>query len=122
MKDFLVVGAGGFLGAMARYGAGLLVDRFWTSAFPLSTLLVNVSGSFILGLFATLTAERLDVDPRVRLFVATGFVGAYTTFSTFEFETHRLTEAGAAWWGVVNVVTSVAVGYAAVQLGVWVAR
>jgi CrcB protein len=122
MRNFLVVGAGGFLGAMARYGVNLVVARFWTIDFPLATLLINVSGSFILGLFSTLAAERLEIDPRLRLFVATGFVGAYTTFSTFEYETQRLAEAGALWWGFVNVVTSVAVGFAAVQLGVWLAR
>jgi CrcB protein len=122
MSRFLVVGLGGFLGAIARYGVALLVGTFWTREFPLATLLINVTGSFVLGLFSTLAAERLDVDPRLRLFVATGFVGAYTTFSTFEYETHRLAETGAVWWGLLNVVTSVAVGYAAVQLGVWLAR
>jgi fluoride exporter len=122
MRSFLMVGAGGFFGAMARYGVGLVVARFWTRDFPLATLLINVSGSFILGLFATLAAERLEITPQLRLFVATGFVGAYTTFSTFEYETQRLAEAGAVWWGLVNVVTSVVVGYVAVQLGVWLAR
>jgi CrcB protein len=122
MTNILVVGAGGFLGAIARYGVTLLVARFWTREFPLATFLINVSGSFVLGFFSTLAAEHLEIDPRLRLLVATGFVGAYTTFSTFEYETQRLVEAGAQWWGLVNIVTSVAVGYAAVQLGVWLAR
>jgi CrcB protein len=122
MRNFLIVGVGGFLGAVARYGVALAVALFWTREFPLATFLINVTGSFVLGLFATLAAERLQLDPRWRLFVATGFVGAYTTFSTFEYETQRLAEAGAAWWGLLNVVASVAVGYAAVQLGVWLAR
>ena len=122
MSKLLVVGLGGFLGAVARYGVTLLVATFWTREFPLATFLINVTGSFVLGLFSTLAAERFEVDPRLRLFVATGFVGAYTTFSTFEYETQRLAEAGAVWWGLVNVATSVVVGYAAVQLGVWLAR
>jgi CrcB protein len=122
MLEFLVVGLGGFLGAIARYGVNLLVATLWTRELPLATFLVNVTGSFVLGLFATLAAERLEVDPRFRLFVATGFVGAYTTFSTFEYETQRLAEGGAVGWGLVNVVASVAVGYAAVQFGVWLAR
>ena len=122
MKQVLVVGAGGFLGALARYGVTLLVAAVWARDFPLATFLINVSGAFVLGLFSTLAAERFAVDPHWRLFVATGFLGAYTTFSTFEYETQRLTEAGAAWWGLTNVVTSVVVGYAAVQLGVWLAR
>jgi fluoride exporter len=122
MKNFLLVGVGGYFGAMARYGVGIVVARFWPSDFPLATLLINVSGSFVLGLFATLAAERYALDPAWRLVVATGFVGAYTTFSTFEYETQRLAEAGSVWWALLNVATSVVVGYAAVQLGVSLAR
>jgi fluoride exporter len=122
VKRFLVVGCGGFVGAMARYGVSLAVATFWTRQFPLGTFLINVSGSFILGLFSTLAAERLMLAPEWRLFVATGFVGAYTTFSTFEYETQRLTEAGTATWAAVNVLTSVVAGFAAVWLGVKLAR
>ena len=122
MKRFLVVGCGGFIGAMARYGVSLAVATFWTRQFPLGTFVINVSGSFILGLFSTLAAERLLLAPEWRLFVATGFVGAYTTFSTFEYETQRLTEAGTAAWAIVNVLSSVVAGFAAVWLGVKLAR
>lgn len=122
MTRFLVVAIGGALGAMSRYAVSLIVARFWTRDFPLATLLINVSGSFILGLFSTFAAERSSMDPLWRLLVATGFVGAYTTFSTFEFETQRLAESGALWWGVLNIITSVAAGFAAVQLGVTLAR
>lgn len=122
MKQLLVVGVGGFLGAMARYGVGLVVVRHWTRDFPLATLLINVSGSFLLGLFSTWATERAALDPALRLLVATGFVGAFTTFSTFEYETQRLAESGAHGWAFVNVVTSVAAGYLAVRLGVSLAR
>lgn len=119
---YLVVGAGGFLGAIARYAIGVYFDSFWRRDFPLATFVINVSGCFILGLFLTLATERLAVDPRLRLFVAAGFVGAYTTFSTFEYETQRLTTSGALGWAVVNVLTSVLAGFAAVQLGVFLGR
>jgi len=119
---FLVVAAGGAAGAMTRYGVTLIVAMFWKRDFPLATLIINVTGSFILGLFATLAAERMAVDPMWRLLIATGFVGAYTTFSTFEYETERLTETGALGWGIVNILTSVLVGFAAVRLGVILAR
>ena len=122
MRSVLVVGLGGFLGAIARYGVSLAVARLWTMEFPLGTFLINVSGSFVLGLFSTLATERLAVDPAWRLLVATGFVGAYTTFSTFEYETHRLVEVGASAWAAVNVVASVVVGFLAVRLGVLLAR
>lgn len=122
MTRFLAVGAGGFLGAIARYAVGLLVARFWSGEFPLATFLINVSGSFVLGFFMALSGERLGLEPAWRLLVATGFVGAYTTFSTFEYETHRLVELGATGWAVANVVASVLVGFAALRLGAAFAR
>jgi fluoride exporter len=122
MSRFLAVAIGGALGAVSRYGVVLLVANFWKRDLPLATFLINVSGSFILGFFTTFAAEKTSLDPIWRLLVATGFVGAYTTFSTFEYETQRLTETGALWWGALNVITSVAAGFAAVQLGVFLAR
>jgi fluoride exporter len=122
MSRFLIVAFGGALGAMSRYGVALIVATFWKRDFPLATLLINVTGSFILGFFSTFAAERSSFDPMWRLLVATGFVGAYTTFSTFEYETQRLTESGAVAWAAVNVITSVVAGFAAVYLGVSVAR
>ena len=98
-----------------------LLDRL-LPAFPLGTLLVNVTGSFVLGLFSTWATARTTLDPAWRLFVATGFVGAYTTFSTFEYETHRLTEAGATGWATLNVAASVLAGFLAVRLGAGLAR
>jgi len=122
VSRFLVVAAGGAAGAVARYGVTLAVATLWRRDFPLATLLINVSGSFILGFFATLAAERAAIDPLWRLLVATGFVGAYTTFSTFEYETERLTESGALTWGIINILTSVLAGFIAVRLGVVLAR
>jgi CrcB protein len=117
-----MVGVGGFLGAITRYAVSLGVARFWSGDFPLATFLINMSGCFVLGFFASLTAERLALDPAWRLLVATGFVGAYTTFSTFEYETHRLVETGAVLWAALNVGASVVVGFLAVRLGAALAR
>lgn len=122
MKNFLLVGVGGFFGAMARYGVSLLIPRLWVTDFPVATVLINITGSFILGFFATLAAERASIDPMWRLVIATGFVGAYTTFSTFEYETQQLVANGLPWLGLANVLLSVIAGYAAVQLGVTLAR
>ena len=122
MSRFLAVATGGALGAVSRYAVALVVATFWRREFPLATFLINVSGSFVLGFFSTFAAERAALDPIWRLLVTTGFIGAYTTFSTFEYETQRLTESGALWWGAWNVIASVAAGYAAVQLGVVLAR
>lgn len=122
MKHLLAVGAGGFLGAVARYLVSVGVARVWPRPFPLGTLLINVTGSFVLGWFTTWAASRAQLDPAWRLLVATGFVGAYTTFSTFEYETRRLSEAGLHGLALLNVTASVAAGYAAVSLGVRLAR
>ncbi len=122
MSRFLIVAIGGALGAVSRYGVALVVATFWKRDFPLATLLINITGSFILGFFSTFAAERTSFDPMWRLLIATGFVGAYTTFSTFEYETQRLTESGAITWAALNVVTSVVAGFAAVHLGVILAR
>jgi CrcB protein len=119
---FLIVAVGGAAGAVARYAVTLGMAAVWKRDFPLATVLINVSGCLILGFFATFAAEKSLIDPAWRLLVATGFVGAYTTFSTFEYETQRLAESGALGWGIVNVLTSVLAGYLAVQLGVMMAR
>jgi CrcB protein len=122
VSRFLAVAAGGSLGSVARYAVSLVVARFWSSPFPLATFVVNVVGCFVLGFFSTVASERLSIDPAWRLLVATGFVGAFTTFSTFEYETHRLTEVGSLGWAAANVLVSLAAGFLAVRLGVAVAR
>ena len=115
---FLAVAAGGALGSITRYAITLLVAMIWKRDFPLATFLINVTGSFMLGF----VAERAAIDPVLRLLLTTGFLGAYTTFSTFEYETHQLTQSGAIGWAIVNVVGSVLVGFIAIQLGVALAR
>src|SRR5262245_59817825 len=86
---YLVVGIGGFIGANVRFIVGQWAAQKWGTAFPYGTFLINITGSFILGLFATLTLKFLW-DDTWRLLIAIGFVGAYTTFSTFEYETLEL--------------------------------
>ncbi len=122
LRQFLAVALGSSLGGVSRYAVGILVARWWSGDFPLATFLINVSGSFVLGLFYAFTAERLPVSPFWRVGFATGFVGAYTTFSTFEYETERLVARGALGWAALNVVGSVAAGFLAVRLGAGLAR
>ncbi|HKB72159.1 MAG TPA: fluoride efflux transporter CrcB [Thermoanaerobaculia bacterium] len=114
---WIYVGAGGFLGAIARYAVGGWISSRYRGQFPVATFVINVTGSFVLGLFLTIATERIALDPRWRLFVAVGFVGAYTTFSTFEYESERLAAAGGFWLAGVNLVGSVIVGFLAVWLG-----
>jgi CrcB protein len=122
MRNLLIVGFGGFLGAIARHGVNVAMARLWTSPFPLGTFLINVSGSFALGLVASAAAERLGFGPSWRLLLGTGVLGAYTTFSTFELETNRLVEAGALAWAAANVVASFGAGFLALRLGALIGR
>lgn len=122
MTRFLLVGAGGFLGAIARYAVGLVAARLWSGEFPVGTLVVNVTGSFALGFFVALTAGRFPMDPGLRLMVATGFLGAFTTFSTFELENHRLLKAGLWTWAALNAAGSLVAGLLAVRLGLALGR
>src|SRR5579871_2174316 len=88
------VGLGGFLGANARYLLGTFISERWGAAFPYGTFVINVTGSFILGFFMAYVQDRQWLEPNIRLLFAVGFVGAYTTFSTFEYETMRLMQQG----------------------------
>lgn len=118
MAAVLWVGLGGFLGANARYLLGGWIAARYGTLFPLGTFVINVTGSFILGFFLTLAQERVLIHPNVRLLFAVGFVGAYTTFSTFEYESMRLLQDGELLWSLVNLVGSVLTGGVAVLAGI----
>jgi CrcB protein len=118
------VGLGGFLGANARYWLGGWIQAHWGTEFPWGTFVINMTGSFILGLFMTLVTERFIV-PHVlalRLAIAIGFVGAYTTFSTFEYETLALVTTSAWVRAFGNAFGSLVAGFLSVWLGVLLAR
>ena len=86
LDKYLIIGLGGFLGANLRYLVGGWAAEKWGASFPFGTLLINVSGSFVLGLFLAAVTGRLSIDPHWRLFFAIGFLGAYTTFSSYTYE------------------------------------
>ncbi len=121
MKEMWWVGIGGFLGANARYLLGGWMAARWGAGFPYGTFVINVSGSFILGVVMGLLEGHL-LSPTVRVAVGIGFVGAYTTFSTFTYETMRLIEDGSVLLALVNVFGSVAIGLAATVVGLAAGR
>ncbi len=122
VTKYLLIGLAGFLGANLRYIVdGWVVERFG-STFPYGTLVVNVSGSFLIGLFMTLVAERFAAPPGTTLFFAIGLLGAYTTFSTFSYESIVLIQERAYMEAVTNLVANVLLGVAAAALGVIVGR
>lgn len=119
---YLAVAAGGAVGAMLRYYLTLSGLSRAAQPFPSATFVINITGSFLVGLFLTLAAERLTINPHLRLGVAVGFVGAYTTFSTFEYETARLVEGRDYIYAFLYVVLSFAIGFGAVWAGIITAR
>jgi len=118
----LVVGAGGFLGAVARY----LIDGWVSSAaggrFPWGTLVVNLSGSFVLGFLFALSVERAVIPTSIRAPVLIGFIGAYTTFSTLTLESWRLIEDGSYALALGNIGGSMLLGIVAVFAGLTLGR
>lgn len=116
------VSAGGMLGANARYLVGLWAADRWATSFPWGTLLINVSGSFVLGFYLTLVTERIAGRATTRLFLATGFLGAYTTFSTFGYDTVHLIQTGRLWQAGLNVAASLVLGMLGAVAGIAVAN
>jgi fluoride exporter len=112
------VSIGGFLGANARFAISLWAEANWGAAFPWGTLLVNLVGSFVLGFYLTLASERFSGRAITRLSVATGFLGSFTTFSTFSYEVVRLITDGALVTALIYVVSSLVLGLAALVVGI----
>jgi CrcB protein len=122
MSKILTIAIGGALGALARYGLNEFVATRWPTIFPLGTFIINITGSFVIGFFLTFATVRYDLNPHWRLFIAVGFLGAYTTFSTFEYETLKLIEEGHLPTALFYVLSSVIVGLIAVWAGAAAAR
>lgn len=116
------IGLASFFGGISRYLVGGWVDRFSQGPFPWGTFAVNASGSFLLGFIFTALTERFSTDPDLRVALTVGFIGAYTTFSTFAFETLKLGQDGAILLSILNAIGSIAVGLVCVLVGVVAAR
>jgi CrcB protein len=123
MYPVLLVGIGGAIGSIARYLGGILVGRFWASSFPLATMLVNISGSLVMGLFIGWLARTTPAwQADARLFFAVGVLGGYTTLSSFSLDTVVLIERGEVGQAVLYVLGSVIVSVAALFAGLVVMR
>jgi CrcB protein len=123
LLPYFLVGVGGFLGANARFllarGVGSLVE----TRFPLGTFAINISGSFLLGILGTVVTQKVfPASEAMRLALGVGFLGAFTTFSTFEFETHALLYDGSWLTATANMFGSLLMGLLAVRAGIVVAR
>jgi CrcB protein len=118
----LLVGAGGFFGAILRYLVDGVVTRATGGGFPWGTMVINLTGSFALGLLFALVVDRAALPATIRAPVLIGFIGAYTTFSTWTLESWRLVEAGSWPLAIANLAGSVVLGMIAVVAGLAVGR
>lgn len=122
MQAVLWISLGAVAGANARYFLSRWTAKSMSPVFPYGTLIINVTGSMLLGFFLIWTSERVLADPRWRLMIAIGFCGAYTTFSSYAFETMYYFEQGHWWLFMVNIVANNVLCLAGVMAGAALAR
>ncbi len=122
MLKYLIVGVGGFFGSMMRFWVGTLLTAKLGTRVPWGTFAVNTTGSFLIGLIVTVLVARSDLSPNWRYLIPIGFIGGYTTFSAFEYETFRSFESGDMLIAALNVIGSIIAGFLCVWLGVLAGR
>ena len=122
MSKYLAVLLGGGLGAVARFSVGTVVARFYSGTFPAGTFLINVTGCFLIGVLMTLFLNRSALPANWRLFLVTGILGGYTTFSSFEWEALTTLRTGAATISLLYIGASVVLGLGAAWLGLILAN
>ncbi len=122
MQTVLLISLGAVLGANLRYWFGVWAGQRWGTQYPIATFIINITGSLILAFFVTVVTERFLIDPRWRVFFAIGFLGSYTTFSTYTYESIALIMAGNWPGGLVNLFGSSILGGLAAVLGVILGR
>ncbi|MDR0747337.1 MAG: fluoride efflux transporter CrcB [Helicobacteraceae bacterium] len=122
MNECLSVAAGGALGALARYGVSVGSAKLFGGGFPYATLIVNAIGAFIALFLLTLIAQKAALTPQIKLFAIVGFLGAFTTFSAFAYETIALVQNGAWIKAIANVLLNNALALLCGVIGIFAAR
>lgn len=122
MQNLIAVAVGGALGALSRYGLGLWISNKWNHGFPLHTFIINITGAFLLGFINIILLERYAFNPIWRIGIGVGFLGAFTTFSTFGYEVFTLIQEGNIYTAMLYTVLSILVGFTGVAIGIGLAR
>ena len=122
MLKYLMVGIGGTLGSIVRFWVGNYIGSRWSVRFPYGTMVINITGSFLIGVSLAVLEAKAHWSPYWRYLVPIGFLGGYTTFSNFEYDTLRTMQDGQIALGLLYVTVSLVVGFAAVWGGVIAGR
>ena len=122
MDKVLWISIGAVLGANLRYWVGDWAAQRFGSSFPYGTLLINLTGSFLLGLIVSMSMENFIIDPRLRLLLTIGFLGSYTTFSTYAYESIAFISQGQWGLGLFNLLGSSLLGALCAVLGIWLGK
>jgi CrcB protein len=122
LSRYLFIAIGAALGANARYLVGSWAGDRFGADFPYGTLIVNVTGSFLLSYLLTMGTERLQISPETRLFLAVGFLGSYTTFSSFAVESVNLMRDSGVWPGLISILGNNLVSLFSALAGIYLAR
>lgn len=118
MEKILFIGSGGFIGAVMRYWISGWVYEKWGTAYPYGTFVVNIAGAFLLGLIMSATEEHLVLPAHIKMAVTVGILGAFTTFSTFCYESMMLIQEGNVLRAFLNIAVSLLVGLVFVFVGI----
>jgi CrcB protein len=118
----LIIGVGGFMGSISRYLVQGWMIRLFASQFPIGTSVVNIAGSFLIGVIYALAEKSGLLSNEWRLFLATGFCGGFTTFSTFSYEIVTLLRGGMTSYAILYILGSVVLGVLAALFGIWLMR
>jgi len=121
-KTIFFIGIGGAVGSILRYLTSILVSKYWANQFPLATLITNVLGCFVIGLFIGILEKNNLANSSLKWFLVTGFCGGYTTFSTFGFENYSLFQSNNSILAFGYIAMSVLLGIFAVWLGLFVSK
>jgi fluoride exporter len=122
MNKYLLVAMGGALGSVLRFWASSYISERLGTRFPYGTFVINVTASFLIGFIVTLLAARTEWSPNWRYLIPIGFIGGYSTFSTFEYESFRAFQGGGLVTAAANIVLSIVFGFFSVWLGVIAGR
>jgi CrcB protein len=122
MQKLLLIGLAGALGALTRYSLSGFVQRYSGFTFPVGTLVVNLLGTFLFGFIWSLVEQRLVISVETRVVILSGFLGAFTTFSSFMFETSALVGDGQWGYALLNITVQIVLGMVAIFLGLAAGR